>query len=69
MGANELRPDVPEYGIALADQYGQWVGPTRCISADNEGDAVRQATSLVVEGLNLEVWDREFKRLIGRLPD
>jgi hypothetical protein len=60
---------VPEYGIALSDQYGQWIGPTRSISAVDDGDAVRQAMSHVVEGLKLEVWDREFKRLIGRLPD
>jgi len=60
---------VPEYGIALSDQYGQWVGPTRRIFAADDGDAIRRATSLVVEGLKLEVWDREFERFIGRLPD
>jgi hypothetical protein len=42
--------------------------PTWRIFAADDGDAVRQATTLMMDGLKLEVWDRKFERLIGRLP-
>ena len=58
----------PEYGIALSDIWGQWVGQTGHFSAADDADAIRQAKSLRIHDLNVEVWDSHFDRLISRLP-
>ena len=57
-----------EYGIALSDIWGQWVGRTAHFSAADDADAIRQAKSLSIHDLNVEVWDNHFDRLISRLP-
>jgi|ERR1700744_3496834 hypothetical protein len=57
----------PEYGIALSDIWGQWVGQTGHFSAADDADAIRQAKSLRIHDLNVEVWDSHFDRLISRL--
>jgi hypothetical protein len=56
------------YGIALSDGWGQWVGRTGQFTANNDADAIRQASSLSISELNVEVWDGMFNRMISRLP-
>ena len=57
-----------EYDMALSDIWGQWVGRTAHFSAADDADAIRQAKSLSIHDLNVEVWDNHFDRLVRRLP-